>query len=1160
MLLMGASSFAKGWELPAPPASVDPASDNQYYIMNIGAGQFLNNDKVWFNWNTTAALKDDGQLCTLNETAGVWTIMRNDGKFTFISGPANGRGEMHVDGASATNFVFQKIENVYHILVDPTDKTYGISEQYQAPLCWGWMGYGSSPVNAIIGNLDPADENNSCDWLFMDPEGYEAFKQQQPAYQTALKSVYYSKVLKAAIDELLAAYPSIDVTEELAVYNNEDGSKTYEDIQKALASVDTKKKDAIAAEAMKNASVENPIDMTSSINNPDFEPQDNYSGWSGTGFGSGGTKSTCAERYQMKFDTYQDLTNLPNGVFMLNVDGFYRAGSAAEDFLAEKNGTTYNSFLYGINQATAADTAQTALMHLFHGINSQPGVQHMSDNSEPLGSYSIEADGQKWYCPNSMLDFTNYNGTTMPVSKPYYKTNSVLIPVTEGKLRLGLKNETTIGWTIVDNFGLTYYGNGADAYGLLGDELKKSFQLPADILCTKDLKAEYDAVVAAINVTNYEGYKAAIAAVSAKKAEVDANVAAWNRLKAATDLAEDLVNNPDYEGLTGDLSDLVSDARDAMDLEDGLELSIEDIEEMIEELMAEYESVKRQTKPNTNLTQLIVNPSFAQGTTGWTLYNPTNKTLAVNASAKCAEAYDNGDFDIYQLITGAPAGVYEMTVQGFTRPSRDKEAWLKHFDNEGKPLEHPTDSLDAFIYMNDALNRLPSVFTYQTYTKDSIYKGTNAWADDLEYAPEGDTTVYKSTYSYPNDMASAGLAFSRGAYETSAFGLVAEGETMRIGMKGSIAGPNWAIFTNFKLIYRGFVPEYVQPMLEANLAELNISNGGEEDPQIVGADVYAAAMAAKQKGEEALTTGDGKKMYEALCDILPVINKIIASKAQFVKLMEAYENLLKSYAEYADARVSVRTQAEALQAEIENNLVVEKSYNDEDIPAVIDQINAIIAALAVPGDIENATAEEPCDVTGVLVNPSFETGNLNGWTSENFQTQSNSSMAKVGTYYCERWHADLNLKLSQQLTQKSASLPEGTYGISVLCAYTSVEEIGDLAYLYVADVDTTAFTSTDAMNPSRIEIKFNLHENDTITFGVNSQLTASTWCVFDDFQLWYYGASTDGIETLEAKKSEKIVAIYDINGIKVSGLKSGVNLVRTMDAKGKLQTRKIIVK
>ena len=52
----------------------------------------------------------------------------------------------------------------------------------------------------------------------------------------------------------------------------------------------------------------------------------------------------------------------------------------------------------------------------------------------------------------------------------------------------------------------------------------------------------------------------------------------------------------------------------------------------------------------------------------------------------------------------------------------------------------------------------------------------------------------------------------------------------------------------------------------------------------------------------------------------------------------------------------------------------------------------------------NASPDHPLDLTASIVNPSFETGDLTGWTSTGMGTQSNNVFnIKQGSWYVEKW-------------------------------------------------------------------------------------------------------------------------------------------------------------
>lgn len=139
------------------------------------------------------------------------------------------------------------------------------------------------------------------------------------------------------------------------------------------------------------------------------------------------------------------------------------------------------------------------------------------------------------------------------------------------------------------------------------------------------------------------------------------------------------------------------------------------------------------------------------------------------------------------------------------------------------------------------------------------------------------------------------------------------------------------------------------------------------------------------------------------------------------------------------------------------------------------------------------TFSNPLDVTNFIVNPSFETGNLNGWTNQGMGTQNNNSFDKKnGTWYAERWQASGNLPNSSIL-QTLSNLPNGFYRLTVAAGFG-----GNGAYVVANDYKTEIHDNAD----------YNVIANvtdGTLTVGVKLENSSSNYVRFDNFRLEYLG-------------------------------------------------------
>ncbi len=172
---------------------------------------------------------------------------------------------------------------------------------------------------------------------------------------------------------------------------------------------------------------------------------------------------------------------------------------------------------------------------------------------------------------------------------------------------------------------------------------------------------------------------------------------------------------------------------------------------------------------------------------------------------------------------------------------------------------------------------------------------------------------------------------------------------------------------------------------------------------------------------------------------------------------------------------------------------------------------------AILESAKTATTEAPVDVTGLLVNPSFEEGFF-GWTNSGFSTQTNPwSTWKAGTTFIEKWIASsataikgvADASLSQTLKM---SMPNGKYKLvasaqglqqgdtitHVAAKPTGVSLFGNLATLEVAD--TAVYTLNNI-----------IVVDNTLTIGIKTVSATANWVAADNFQLFYQGVDLQAL-------------------------------------------------
>lgn len=1017
-------------------------------------------------------------------------------------------------------------------------------------------------------------EEGACiDWYAVSPSEYhDLLDKRGPQVEKFNASIPLFAILKEA-DELgvtgLEQYES--------VYANEES--TVEELNEAIAGV----KKLINAYLATQATVEKPVDMSSNIVNGTFDTVNDFTGWSGSSFGADGTTSTCAERYNMNYDTWQQIDNLPNGVYALTVQGFYRPGTTEDAYTAFKNGTNKYAQIYAANLKSGEDAKNDILTapvkNLFDGI-----IVDENSVSEDALLYT-NSDGEKFYLPNNMKQAVDY------FNADYYN-NTVMFPVTEGSAKIGVKKETLVGstdWSIFDNFKIKYYGNGADAYKLWSADIVKNAKTYSDddLITISVLEAYNKAKDNAANGTTYEEVQANIATLKEAEKAIEENEAAWAAYNEQYQLAQTIVTSGGYEG---DAAEALAEYCEVTYYEvvGGRALTTEEIIAEKAKLVELVDAAKSSMLPGTEV-DYISDPDFSQGGKGWKMKTAAGGNVRYDAGAKCAEGWNNSDFDIYQIIEGAPVGAYKISVQGFYRRGRGEDAWKFYFNEDGTKRDDVIES-PAYAYCNDMKTPLMQVFDYK------VDKASNYYTGDF-YTSADD-------YCYPNNMADAGLAFDRGAYTIETTGLVAQkGDALRIGMKGNTTqeGDSWAIFTRFKMTYMGYDADVLRSSIEKTVEGVNLEKR-------MGTDVKAELMTALTAAQEAANGTDGKEMLEKLNNLLQTINKMDESVSLFTSLESAatdFADFQLNVDGYDELKDQANTYVESL--DIDN-------MTDAEANEAIAKIAEFRHQLSLPFGWENATDDAPVDMTTVLASPSFEkdgANSIDGWqntTGYNFGNNDTQKAALALEFY------DKNFDLYQDV-----EVPNGTYQLTAMAfnragsADADAEAVaaGTLskALLYaksgenevtkplehVATVENfgasseqlgqgseAKFTGTDGNTyyvPNDMVSSVAYFEQGRYYNGVTIKVTdgklrigirqadkvSGSWVIMDDFKLTYFGTDskkTEGgfteVDAIEIAPEVAKVEVYSVNGMKLNALQKGVNILVITDKNGNVTTKTVI--
>ena len=191
-------------------------------------------------------------------------------------------------------------------------------------------------------------------------------------------------------------------------------------------------------------------EITRLLANPTFE--DGYEGWTveyegGTADVGGNTSiMPIPEAFNNKsFNASQTLTELPNGIYMMALNGLFRAGSDVNSqFYA---GQLYLNDTYNYFMSPGEDPVE--------GVNAEPGVNCLGEGTDDVWYEDIK---QGWV-PNSR------NGCSVAFSAGRY-VNYVATEITDSTLTIGTRNLGTglaNDWMPFGNLHIYYLGTAEEA-------------------------------------------------------------------------------------------------------------------------------------------------------------------------------------------------------------------------------------------------------------------------------------------------------------------------------------------------------------------------------------------------------------------------------------------------------------------------------------------------------------------------------------------------------------------------------------------------------------------------------------------------------------------------------------------------------------------------
>ena len=535
-----------------------------------------------------------------------------------------------------------------------------------------------------------------------------------------------------------------------------------------------------------NEAVDGKEDMTYLLENPDFEWGDygwNIDAVSGGNVRVGGTgENYCFEAWNNReFDIHQTVTDLPAGIYEIEVQGFYRNRRDDNAWNAyQQGGITVPVYVYLNNSATP--------------------FKNVFDEPAEAGLYS----GDYYYSPTGLYFPNDMATAAQAFSAGMYRQQAYGLVMSENDVvSIGVKgatNQNNDSWAIWDNFKLTYLGfdpkyirpalqqalNTAD--GLSGQVMGKT-------VCQQLVDAMGEAEQA-LSSTDGELMFQVLNRLYTVSDEAVASATTFQRLLTALDELQWALDHYDVasaavkQACTDEHARITANARNHEYESDDIDGLIAQIEAKIALLRMPENMAQATATAPVECTTLLNTPSFERDGENWFegwygqgYFNYGNDEFQCTSLA--VEVYQN-TFSLFQPLYDLPNGYYAMQVSAFYRygsPEQDAE----HY-RQGEEPEH------VIIFMSDLSQDGGYVAKPVVLMSSGVSEQRLSTAEELRNT-DG---LY-----VPNDMVSSVAYFKQGHYQNNLLFNV-KNNCLLLGIqKTATFAEDWVIMDDFRLFYYG---------------------------------------------------------------------------------------------------------------------------------------------------------------------------------------------------------------------------------------------------------------------------------------------------------------------------------------------------------------------
>lgn len=517
-------------------------------------------------------------------------------------------------------------------------------------------------------------------------------------------------------------------------------------------------------------------DCTNLLSDADFSDK-NGKGWTvgklgAPGAWTGGLIATAenpdagfpvAEAWHRTFDIYQEV-NVPNGIYAVSLNGFVRSEGA--DIEAEVYMNNFSTKFMDIQEGGIPmdDNAIDGFnCYLSNGTSSKALTENpiFIGGTRQSPNDATDTTTDNLYAPNGM------EGASVAFSAGRYKAVAYGL-VTDGKIRLGVRNPRKDDWCLWGNFRLTYMGKDQEALEsilpIYREQLATYEENNQDVLTDPTVADIEKALAKADEAADVDEMYDALIVVNDALIAAQANKAVVEALNTAVDAVNELCeNHPDvdqsaYEAIVEQVAACS-------------ELTTEGVEALTEKVKEAEKAIKLNA-----LIQVIANA---------TADDPQDITDFVITNARFDDGTINGWTDTF---TEGNHGYQSNSTYGGGVIDQFAEGWKK-----GAALS------DGMIYQEITLPAGSYILSADMIAKDQVNEeevtGLTLFAGENSKEVSADS----ESPAHPE------IAFT-----------LTENSTITIGIAANSTNGNWVAVDNFMLVCTGYDPTAISSVATTN--------------------------------------------------------------------------------------------------------------------------------------------------------------------------------------------------------------------------------------------------------------------------------------------------------------------------------------------------------